>query len=241
MARTQGRRRGSAMPNPEDAARRCSIAGLNERFVISGPVKCPEMKVDARAPIFYYDLGSPECYLAAERISAVLPVAPRWEPVLGRWENGVRGDESSSALPGLGPEPERPEIERVARERGLQGIRWPVSWPPDSLLAMRAASYAKSIGRVTAFSLAAFRQAFAGGRDLADPDTVVIAAAACEMHPAAVLKAVDRFAVQSALAQATERAVQAGVRHLPAVVIGEGTFEGDRGLEEAAAVLPAMA
>ena len=54
---------------------------------------------------------------------------------------------------------------------------------------MRAATYAKQIGRTVAFSLAAFRQAYAGGRSLGDPDNVLIAAAACEMHPRAVLKA----------------------------------------------------
>ena len=55
---------------------------------------------------------------------------------------------------------------------------------------MRAATYAKQIGRTVAFALAAFRQAFAGGRAL-DADNVLIAAAACEMHPAAVLKAIE--------------------------------------------------
>ena len=48
---------------------------------------------------------------------------------------------------------------------------------------MRAATYAKQIGRAVAFALAAFRQAYAGGRDLVEPDNVLIAAAACEMHP----------------------------------------------------------
>ena len=43
-------------------------------------------------------------------------------------------------------------------------------------------------GAPSPFALAAFRQAFAGGRAL-DARHVLIAAAACEMHPAAVLKA----------------------------------------------------
>ena len=197
--------------------------------------------MDARAPIFYYDLGSPECYLVAERVSAVLPVAPEWEPVLGRWGDGNHGQDAAVALPELGPAPDRVEIESLALRRGLQAIRWPVTWPPDSRLAMHGASYAKSIGRATAFSLAAFRQAFAGGRDLGNADTVVIAAAACEMHPAAVLKAVGLGSVASALSQATDRAVHTGVRHLPAVVVGDRVFEGDSGLEEAAAALLAMA
>ena len=33
-------------------------------------------------PVFYYDLGDPECYLVAERIMAELRVVPEWEPVL---------------------------------------------------------------------------------------------------------------------------------------------------------------
>ena len=53
---------------------------------------------------------------------------------------------------------------------------------------MLAATYAKWIGRGVAFSLAAFRQAFAAGRDLSERDNVLIAAAACEMHPTAVVK-----------------------------------------------------
>ena len=39
-------------------------------------------------------------------------------------------------------------------------------FPFDSSLAMRAATYAKSIGRTVPFAQAAFRQAFAGGRSL---------------------------------------------------------------------------
>ena len=44
---------------------------------------------------------------------------------------------------------------------GLPPIRWPEPFPGNTLVAMRAATYAKEIGRAVAFSLAAFRQAFA--------------------------------------------------------------------------------
>jgi 2-hydroxychromene-2-carboxylate isomerase len=33
-------------------------------------------------PVFYYDLGSPYSYLAAERVNSVLPVVPVWQPIL---------------------------------------------------------------------------------------------------------------------------------------------------------------
>ncbi len=175
--------------------------------------------------VFYYDLGSPECYLAAERVSATLPVVAEWEPVLG----------SELGVTDLAPD--RELIERLAAERGLQPLRWPARWPPDTRLAMLAATYAKRIGRTIAFSLAAFRQAFAGGRDLSEQDTLLIAAAACEMHPAAVIKGIETRSISETLEQAVARARRAGVATLPAIQLGERVFTGDSGLDRAAAIL----
>ena len=89
-----------------------------------------------------------------------------------------------------------------------------------------------------AFSLAAFRQAFAGGRDLAEPDNVLIAAAACEMHPVAVRKGAGLRSIAERLERATAEAAAAGVLDVPAVVTGDGrVFHGDRELEAAAGAL----
>ena len=70
---------------------------------------------------------------------------------------------------------------------------------------MRVATYAKSIGRTVPFVQAAFRQAFAGGHSLEDPDFVLIAAAACEMHPAAVLKGAELRSVGEQLSSRPPR------------------------------------
>ena len=107
------------------------------------------------------------------------------------------------------------EVERRAAEYGLPAARWPDPWPGNTLLAMRTATYATSIGKGVQFALAAFRQAFAGGRDLSDPDSVMIAAAACELHPNAVAKAVEQQAVKDALKAATEEALARGVVGVP--------------------------
>jgi 2-hydroxychromene-2-carboxylate isomerase len=160
----------------------------------------------ADQPVFYYDLGSPECYLAAETVMTALPVVPEWEPVLARELGDPVG------------EPDRGAIERRALELGIQPVRWPERWPPDTRTAMLAATYAKRIGRGVAFSLAAFRQAFAGGRDLGAEETVLIAGAACEMHPQALLKGIALRSTAQALAAATERARGHAVTRLPAVL-----------------------
>jgi 2-hydroxychromene-2-carboxylate isomerase len=83
---------------------------------------------------------------------------------------------------------------------------------------MLAATYAKQIGRVVAFSLAAFRQAFAAGRDLADPETVFLAGAAAEIHPAALEKGANLRGTAERLRAATAEAAEAGVLDVPAVV-----------------------
>jgi 2-hydroxychromene-2-carboxylate isomerase len=175
-------------------------------------------------PIFFYELGSPRCYLVAEQILSALPVVPEWVPVVTR----ARG----ASL-------DRSEIERRAGELGLQPLRWPERWPPDGRTATLAATYAKRIGRGVAFSLAAFRQAFAAGRDLDEQDTVLIAGAACEMHPAALLKGIALRSVAEALDHSEKRARAAGVSATPAIQVGGRLLEGETALERASIELDA--
>jgi 2-hydroxychromene-2-carboxylate isomerase len=183
---------------------------------------------------FYFDLASPLAYLAAERILHLLPGPVEWQPVLARdlpaaeTFNAFRCREEEDVF--------RVNVARRASEFGLQPLRWPSPFPFDSTLAMRAATYAKSIGRAVPFAQAAFRQAFAGGRSLGEPDNVLIAAAACEMHPAAVLKGAELASVRAQLDAATAAAAQAGVSDVPAVRIGTHVFVGEESLQQAAAL-----
>ena len=188
-------------------------------------------------PIFYYDLGSPYAYLAAERIHSVLPEPPVWQPILlgGIWK--VTGGRSW-AITELREEG-MVEVERRAARYGLQPLRWPEGWPNNTLKAMRAAVFAQQTGRTVAFSLAAFRQAFAGGKDLSDVDNVLIAAAACELHPNAVLKGIESQSVKDRLRAATQEAIDRGVQGVPTVTVGDQLFWGDDRLEEAAAAIAA--
>ena len=184
---------------------------------------------------FYFDLGSPYAYLSAERISGLFTEAgleqPEWQPILlgglfrhfGRdsWGNGPGRDAGMA------------EIERRASAYGLPPIVWPDPWPGNMLTAMRVATFAKQTGRAVSFALAAFRQGFAAGHDLSEPDNVMIAAAACELHPRALEKAVQTEIVKSALREATDGAAERGVEGVPAVVVGGEVFWGDDRLEAA--------
>jgi 2-hydroxychromene-2-carboxylate isomerase len=186
-------------------------------------------------PIFYYDLGSPYAYLAAERIQRVLPAVPVWQPILlgGIWKETAGRSWATTDRRARG----MAEIERRAAEYGLMPVRWPGGWPNNTLKAMRAAIFAQQTGRTVAFSLAAFRQAFAAARDLSDVDNVLIAAAACELHPNAVLKGIEMQSTKDRLREATREAYERGVRGVPTIAVGEELFWGDDRLEDAAAAL----
>ena len=187
---------------------------------------------------FYFDLGSPYAYLTAERVSGLFTDAeleqPEWQPILlgglfqrfGRdsWGNGPQREDGIA------------EVERRAREYGLAALTWPEPWPGNMLFAMRVATFAKQTGRTVSFALAAFRQQFAAGRDLSEHDNVLIAAAACELHPNAVGKAAGTQTVKDALRTATDEAAERGVIGVPSIAVGDQVFWGDDRLDEAVEV-----
>ncbi|HEV7563267.1 MAG TPA: DsbA family protein [Solirubrobacterales bacterium] len=183
---------------------------------------------------FYFDLGSPYAYLSAERVSGLFIAArleqPEWQPILlgGLFRHFDRNSW------GNGPEREAgmAEVERRGVAYGLPPIVWPDPWPGNTLAAMRVATFAKQTGRAVSFSLAAFRQSFAAGRDLTDVDNVMIAGAACELHPRALLKAIETKSVKEALREATDGAAAQGVEGVPALVVGDEVFWGDDRLED---------
>jgi 2-hydroxychromene-2-carboxylate isomerase len=178
-------------------------------------------------PAFYLDLSSPEAWLSAERILALLPVPCEWVPVRMPFEGGFRCAEDEDIF--------RMEIERAAP----QPVRWPDPFPFDSGLAQLAATYAKAGGKTVAFCLAAFRQAYAGGRPLSEEQNVMIAAAACEIHPRALLKALETRSIAQRLDEATEAARERGVRSTPAFWTGDEVLHGDDALDRFAAIFPA--
>jgi len=184
---------------------------------------------------FYFDLGSPRAYLAAERALVALPAPCEWQPVLSRLLpaaetfDAYRCEQDELVA--------RENIERRAAALSLQPLRWPAPFPFDSEFAMLVATFAKRIGKTVAFALAAFRQAYAGGHALSIPDHVLIAAAACEMHPASILRAARSRGVRDELERASAAAAALGVDDVPAVSIGERVLVGEAALEQAGALL----
>ena len=155
-------------------------------------------------PVFLYDLASPLCWLAAEEVGG----GPVWQPVSLQELN-------PDAHAGLA------DVDRDAiADRAPMPPRWPDPYPADTRTAMLAAAFAKKSGRAVAFSLAAFRQAFAAGRDLGELDSVLIAAAACELHPRAVTSGIALRSTREELDAGTALAREHGVSELPMLLEG---------------------
>lgn len=189
-------------------------------------------------PVFYFDVSSPYAYLAAHRVDDVLPLTPRWQPIvfgallleIGKvpwsWREGPERDATLR------------DCERRAAETGLP-LRWPPGFPRQtySVLPLRAALVAEEHGRLREFALAAFHQGLGLGRDLRDLDVVLEAASAAGVDHGAIREGVERPELKARLRDATAAAIARGVTGVPTVAVGDELFWGDDRLEAAASAL----
>ena len=186
-------------------------------------------------PVLYYDLGSPYAYLAVKRAAGVLGVEPRLQPVLVGGIFVLRGHGSWAQTPER--EVRIAEVDARAERYGLVPLRWPPDWPNNTLKAMRAVIWAEGLGAGERFAIAAFRQAFARGRDLSDVDVLVEIADSVGLPGEELGTAIAQPVVKQALKQATSCAWERGVVGVPCIGIGEQILFGDDQLEIAAARL----
>ena len=174
------------------------------------------------APTFYFDIGSPYAYLAAERVDHVLPAAPHWQPVLlgGLFKLTER---SSWALGDFRRrQAGMAEIERRARGYGLPPFVWPDPWPTDYLALMRVVTWAFLVDRGHEFAMHAFRDAFQRGRDMSLEAHVLAAAAEVGLDRADARDAMHDPEIKRMLRDATEAAHALGVFGVPTVAVGVG-------------------
>jgi 2-hydroxychromene-2-carboxylate isomerase len=186
---------------------------------------------------FYFDLGSPYAYLTAERLTTVLPEPIAWQPVLLGAIFSVTGRSSWALGDHRRRQAGMAEIERRTRSYGLPPVRWPDPWPTNYLFAMRAATYAFTVGRGREFVLQAFRDAFQRGAELSDVSNVLRAAEAAGLQPELVGAGAEDPEVKAQLHAATDAAHELGLIGVPTIAIDDELFWGDDRLEDAAAHL----
>ncbi len=190
------------------------------------------MEADDAPARFYFDLGSPYAWLAAERIEqALYPV--EWRPVLLGGIFAATGRSSWARTDAR--EDGMREVERRADAYGLPAVVWPPEWPNDGLLAMRAAAAAARLGHAREYALAAFRLSFTRGLMQSDPDTVAAAAKACGLDPQVLVEEATSPDGKADLRRRTEAAIADGVSGAPTTLVGGRLYWGDDALDRAIA------
>jgi 2-hydroxychromene-2-carboxylate isomerase len=188
----------------------------------------------AITPVFYFDLASPYSYLASARVDELLGPDTVWQPILvGALHKHYRrvswGATPELRAAGIA------EIEARARAYELPPIAWPTPYPANSLMAMRAATWAGQQEAGKAFAKAAFQLAFAEGADVTQRAAVLTAADRAGLAAAALDRALDDPDLKLALRTATAGAITAGVYGVPTFDAAGLLWWGDDQLDAAAA------
>lgn len=184
---------------------------------------------------FYFDVGSPYAYLAAERIDRVLPEPACWQPVLLGGLFKLTGRSSWALGDYRRRQAGMAGIERRARDYGLPPILWPDPWPTDYLTAMRAVTWAFQLGFGRELARRLFRDAFQRGRELSIEAHVLAAVSEVGLDRPGAQEAIRDPVIKSRLREATESAHALGVFGVPTVEVAGELFWGDDRLEGAAA------
>ena len=184
---------------------------------------------------FYFDIGSPYAYLAAERMHTLLPEPTIWQPVLVGGLFKLTGRTSWALGDYRRRQAGMAEIERRARSYGLPAMRWPDPWPTDYLIAMRAVTYAFGVDRGRELTTRMFRNAFQQGRELSRQAEVLEVGVEIGLKREEIKRAVEDPAIKQRLHTATDVAYELGVFGVPTFAIDGELFWGDDRLEDAAA------
>lgn len=176
-------------------------------------------------PVLYFDLASPYAYLAVMRVEKVLGLDPELRPVLAGAIFAHRGWGSWALTPAR--EENVTEIERRAAAYGLP-IAWPEGWPPNALVAQRAATFAKREGVVRPFAEAVYLATYGRGATL-DEGTILDAGESVGIDRGELAAATVDPEIKLALRHATEEAISIGVMGVPTLRLeGELHFGDDR-------------
>jgi 2-hydroxychromene-2-carboxylate isomerase len=184
---------------------------------------------------FYFDIGSPYAYLAAERVQGALPEPPRWQPVLLGGLFKLTGRSSWALGDYRRRQAGMAEIERRARSYELAPILWPDPWPTDYLGAMRVVTWGFAVGCGHELATRLFRDGFQRGRQLSIEAHVLAAASEVGLDRSDARDAMRDPAIKATLRAATEAAHADGVFGVPTVDVAGELFWGDDRLEDAAA------
>jgi len=178
---------------------------------------------------FFFDYASTYSYLACNQVEAVAQrtgAELRWRPFLLGAVFKATGNHTPLQIPQKGVYIAK-DIQDWLRYLKLPALVLPESFPANSLKANRMALVAAEHGKVAAFSHAAYRAAFAEGKDLNDPKVLAELARQVGLEPDKALAHIENQEIKDALRRNTEEAVARGAFGAPTFFVGDNMFFGN--------------
>ncbi len=191
---------------------------------------------------FHFDFGSPNAYLAhlvIPKIEARTGILFEYLPILLGGVFKLTGNRSpAESLAGIRNKPdyEQLEMQRFVRRHGITRFRFNPFFPVNTLMLMRGAVAARSLGVVERYVDEMFRHMWADPKKMDDPG---VFAAACEesgLDGGRLLEMIQTREIKDELLANTERSVARGAFGAPTFFVGDEIFFGKdrlRDVEEA--------
>jgi 2-hydroxychromene-2-carboxylate isomerase len=186
---------------------------------------------------FWYDIASNYSYLSAMRIEELAGqagVTVDWKPFLLGPIFKARGWTSSpfNLFPDKGRNMVR-DMERIAGDRGIPFVM-PVTFPANSVLAVRIAHALEAEGRTTAFSVECFKATFQQANDISDRTVLTGILSSLGLDATATLARAETDAQRESLRARNQEAQARGIYGSPSFITESGElFWGDDRLEQA--------
>jgi len=179
---------------------------------------------------FFYDFVSPYSYLASTRVEALAARAGatiRWRPFLLGGVFKATGNHAPLDIPAKGKHMWL-DLERWAGRLGVP-LKPPEPFPFSSILSLRTALAAEAAGRLVPYSHAVYRAAWAGGKDIANPEVLAAVATEAGLDGPALVAAAPGY--KEALMKQTQEAVDRGAFGAPSSFVGDLLFIGNDRLD----------
>lgn len=181
---------------------------------------------------FHFDFGSPNAYLS----HLVIPEIERrtgakfeYVPVLlGGVFKATNNRSPAQSLAGIKnkPEYERLEMQRFIKRHGINAFKSNPFFPVNTLMMMRGAIAAKSIGVFERYVDEMFRNMWGEPKKMDEPDIFRAALDAAALPTARILELIETRPVKDELIANTNRSVERGTFGSPTFYVGDKIFFG---------------
>jgi 2-hydroxychromene-2-carboxylate isomerase len=194
--------------------------------------------LNATAPQFLFDFGSPNAFLSHEAIPAIearIGVKFEYVPILlGGIFKATNNRSPGETLAGVKNKPafNALETERFVRRFQVKPYVWNPFFPVNTLNLMRAAIAAQFEGVFEKYIDAAFHHMWVEPKKMDDPEVAMKAFAASGLDAAKLFARAQQADVKAKLIENTQAAVERGAFGSPTFFVGKEMFFGKEQLRD---------